>query len=191
MIRVNRVTVYIGESYEPAIISMYRTNTKLAEITSDQLEIPMMSEVPEVGKAKYQQYCKDMVIHLLEQGGIEGYYWEPKKAQVDASGKEIVRKFNRSTFRSEAANRLSVMLDQMEVQYSINQYADDTVDITDKYKDGNIKFGSTNITVKIGQYNIIVPFELRSGQMCKPKTFNMQDGTTHSFNTTNIRKLLK
>ena len=185
------MTVCIGEDYEPAIISMYRTNTKLVEIDSDQLEIPRMCDIPEVGKIKYQQYCKDLVIHLLEHGGIEGYYWEPKKAQVDADGKEIVRKFSRSTFRSEAINRLSAMLDQMEVQYTINQFADDSVEITDKYKDGNIKFGTTNIVVKVGQHSISVPFELKSGQMCKPKIFNMQDGTTHSLNTTNIHKLLK
>ena len=68
MIRINRVTVNISDDeYEPAIISMYRTNTKLVEINSDQLGIPTMSEVPEVGKIKYQQYCKDTVIHLLEQ----------------------------------------------------------------------------------------------------------------------------
>lgn len=188
MVRVNRVSVSIGDEYDPAIISLYRTNTKLAEITSEQLEIPLMCEVPDVSKVKYQQYCKDLVIHLLERGGIQGYYWEPKKVQTDADGKELVRKFNKSAFRQEAMNRLSAMLDQMEIQYKINQYADDTVDVTEKYKDGNIKYGTTNIIVTVGQHNITVPFELKSGQMCKPKTFVL-DSTTYSLNTTNIKKL--
>lgn len=191
MIRINRVTVNISDDeYEPAIISMYRTNTKLVEINSDQLGIPTMSEVPEVGKIKYQQYCKDTVIHLLEQGGIEGYYWDPKKPQIGEDGKKIVSKFNSSSFRQEAVNRLTALLDQMNVQYTINQYVYDTVEITEKYKDNNIKFGSTEIYVKVGQAQILVKFELRSGQMCKPKTFS-HDGQVYTFNTTNIHKLLK
>lgn len=188
MIRINRVTVNMGEDFEPAVISMYRTNTKLIEIDNTQIGIPMLCDVPEVGKVKYQQYCKDTAIHLLEQGGIEGYYWEPKKKQVTADGKEIVRKFNKSTFRQEAANRLSAMLEDIGVQFTVNQYTDDTIEVQDRYKDGNIKYGWTIIAAKISSTTIKVKFELRSGQMCKPKQF-MVDDQVYSFNTTNIGKL--
>lgn len=188
MIRINKVTVNIGDDYDPATISLYRTNTKLAEITSDMLDIPLLCDVPEVGKVKYQQYCKDMVINLLENGGIEGYYWEPKKEQVSEDGKPIVRKFNKSAFRQEAVNKLSAILEQMGVKFTINQFADDTVEVTEKYKDGNIKYGSTVIQAKVNSTTIKVLFELRSGQMCKPKQYQV-DNQTYALNTTNINKL--
>lgn len=169
---------------------MYRTNSKLVEIDSNDLGIPLMCDVPEVGKIKYQQYCKDTAIHLLEQGGIEGYYWEPKKKQEVVDGKAVVRKFNKSTFRQEAINRLSNMLADIGTEFTINQYVDEEVTVDGLYKDGNIKYGSTIITAKINSTIIKVKFELRSGQMCKPKQFQV-DNVTYAFNTTNINKLVK
>lgn len=197
MVRVNKVTVYIGERYEPTIITLYRTNTKLVELTNDQLEIPNIED-SKVDRQTYQQYCKDVVINLLENDGIEGYYYEPKQKAVTSTGEQVVRKFNSSTLRSEAINRLRMLLDNMidgtNITYEINQFKDDGVDIKDRYKDMNIKFGTTQITIvlKGNKTEIVtVTVAVKSGQMCKPKEFTMTDGSIKQLNITTIQKILK
>ena len=197
MTRVNKVTVYIGERFEPSIITLYRTNTKLAEITNEQLEIPDFHE-SKVDRNTYQQYCKDVVINLLENGGIEGFYWEPKHVEDNPDGGQAVRKFNTSTFRSEAVSRLSAIMDAMidgtDITYEINKFKDDGVEVKERYKDMNVKYGSTDITMTAtGKKSeaVKVTVELRSGQMCKPKIFTMSDGTTKQLNITTLNRMLR
>lgn len=195
--RVNKVTVWIGEDTEPAIITLHRTNTKLAEITNRQLEVPDLCDAG-VDRNTYQQYLKDLTIHLLEQGGIEGFYWEPKKVEEAPDGGQVIRKFTKSEFRTEAINRLSAQLDAMiedtNVTYKINKFKGDEVEVTDRYKDGKVKYGTTIIFATIEMDKSIevqITAEIRSGQICKPKTFTTSDGQKHQLNITTLTRLLK
>lgn len=196
--RVNRVTVNVGTEHgDCTIITLYRTNTKLAEITSNKLEIPDFV-TSGVDKNTYQSYCKEVIINLLENEGVEGFHWEPKQVTSDTT-EVITRKFSSSTFRAEAISRvkeiLGVMLDGTDVSYNIIEYRNDDVDVKERYKDMNIKFGSTNIVLdldKLGNtIKITITVELRSGQMCKPKTFQLSDGSEHHLNVTTITRMFK
>lgn len=196
-IRVNKVTASIEDEYSPGIVTLYRTNTKLAEITNDQLGVPDMFDA-KVDKPTYLQYLKDLTIHLLEQGGIEGFYWEPKKVEQSPDGGQVVRKFTASQFREEAIKRLSAQMDAMvedtNVTYKISQYKEDGVNVTDRYKDGKVKYGSTIITATVGvdkPIEIQIVAEIRSGQICKPKTFTTSDGQKHQLNITTLNKLTR
>ena len=195
LMRVNKVTVYVGtEVGERSVITLYRTNSKLAEITNNKLDIPDFIDA-DVDKNTYQAYCKEVVINLLENGGIEGYHWEPKQTESDTT---TVRKFDSSTFRTEAISRVVEILDSLtadtDITHDVIKFRDDGVDITDRYKDKNIKFGSTNVTVNIKRYDTTIQatiaVEIRSGQMCKPKIFTI-DGIQHQLNITTLTRMFK
>lgn len=197
MIRVNRLTVYVDTNRgEPSFITLYRTNTRLAEISNRDIKIPDFSE-SDVDKDTYRSYCRDVVTNLLENGGIEDFYWEPKHTDTEDTG--VVRKFSPNTFRQAAISKVKEILDQMLVDtgitYTINEYKDSDVDVKERYKDLNVKFGSTNIVIDLKMSDkpiqIVVMVELRSGQMCKPKTFTMNDGSSKQLNITTITKLYK
>lgn len=196
-VRVNKVTAYVGERYELSIVTLYRTNTKLAEITNTQLGVPNIEDT-DVERSTYQQYLKDLTIHLLEQGGIDGFYWDPKKVEEKPDDGQVIRKFTASQFRSEAISRLSAQMDAIaadtNMTYKINEYTTEEVTVDDRYKDGKVKFGSTVITMTctMDKSEVVqVKAEIRSGQICKPKVFTTQDGTTHSLNITTLTRLLK
>lgn len=193
--RVNKVTVYVGtERGDNSTITLYRTNSKLAEITNDKLGIPDFTDA-DVDKNTYQAYCKEVVINLLENDGIEGFHWEPKQTESDTT---TVRKFNSGALRAEAVSRVGEILDNIvgntDITYEIIKFKDDGVNVADRYKDMNIKFGSTNVIVSLKKSDTtiqaVITIELRSGQMCKPKTFTI-DGIQHQLNVTTLIKIFK
>lgn len=190
--RVNRIAVYVGDRHDKSIITLYRTNTRLVELTNDMVGIPDIHESG-VDRNTYMQYCKDVIINLLENGGIEGFHWEPKKIERGNNGEPITHKFNSGAFRSEAVSRVSAIMDELvdgsDIKYRIDMFADDTVDIKERYKDMNVKYGSTIITVNIGGGSIKIPIEIRSGQICKPKSFIDAGGNTKQLNITTIRRI--
>ncbi len=194
MIRINRVAVNIGiEPGDLTIISLYRTNTKLVEITNNVLDIPDFIE-SDTDRNTYQSYCKDVVVNLLENGGIEGYYWEPK-AQGDESQ---TKKYDRSTFRNESIAKvceiLDAIIDGTEIKYEVNKFKGDDVNVTDKYKDMHIKYGDTDVIVTITNngktIQVTIKCEIRSGQLCKPKTFTANQ-QQYQLNYTTIVRLMK
>lgn len=194
MIRVNKVTVYVSNTYDQSIITLYKTNTKLAEITNRQLDIPDFHKA-NVDRNTYQQYCKDVVINLLENNGIEGFYWEAKQDNNDGQA----RKFSSSTFRAEAISRLITIMDMIvedtDMTYEIHRFKNDEVEIRERYKDMSIKYGSTLIMMTVSKLTksetVEIIVELKSGQMCKPKTFKMSDGSINQLNVTTLNRILK
>ena len=86
------------------------------------------------------------------------------------------------------------MIDGTDITYEINKFKDDSVEVKERYKDMNIKYGSTDIAMTVtGKKSEVVKVtvELRSGQMCKPKTFTMSDGTIKQLNITTLNRMLR
>jgi len=194
MTRVNRVTVYVGvEHGETSLITLCKNNQKLAEILNADIEVPNFSDSCTENKNTYQSYCKDLVINLLQNGGIEDFYYEEKEHTDDNE----VRKYGTSTFKIAALNRLNEQLEAMlegkGIGVVMNQYANEP-EITERYKDGNVKFGYVDAVVNIEdekrRMDITIRCEIKSGQICKPKKFELNN-EEYPLNATSIARLLK
>ena len=191
--RVNRVAVLLQG--EGVIISLYKTNTKLGDVSNIDLGIPNFKESNMPNKMVYMNYCRDFMINLLENGGVEGFYYEPKQT-VEDDGKP--KKYDKATFEGAAKNLLAKVLDNMlstngSIRYEIMIY-DTNVDVTEKYKDNYVKYARANFSVSLEAGSkcevIIIPVYMKSGQMCKPKTI-IYDGIERSLNMTTINNILR
>lgn len=175
--RVNKVSAIFED--DNVRISLYRTNIKLVETTSYSLGVPPFSECGMPSKTLYINYCKDLIINLLENGGIDGYYYEPKQISD-------TQKYDKSGFTHGAIKSLSEILDSLQIKYEMRGEPD--VEIIEKYKDNYVKDAKTDIRVKIGNNIVTIPVEIKSGQMCKPKIFKTEENE-FSLNITNLNKL--
>lgn len=190
--RVNRVAVQLNG--DGAIISLYRTNTKLGEVTNEDLAIPEFKQSNMPNKMVYMNYCRDFMINLLENGGIEGYYYEAKQT-VEDDGKP--KKYDKATFENGAYNMLTKTMDTIlgstHIKYEIMRH-DTQIEVTEKYKDNYVKYAKADFSVSIEAGNkcevIIVPVHMKSGQMCKPKTI-IHDGIERSLNMTIINNIMR
>lgn len=191
--RVNRVAVLLSEG--GAIISLYRTNTKLGEVTNLDLAIPNFSESNMPNKMVYMNYCRDFMINLLENGGVEGYYYEPKQT-VDGDGKP--KKYDKSMFTGGARDTLTRTLDNLlnscaHIKYDVMD-SDTQVEVTEKYKDNYVKYAKADFSVSIESGSkcevMIIPVYMKSGQMCKPKIV-IHDGIERSLTMTTINNILR
>lgn len=180
-IRVNKITVNIDSKNNDTTISLYRTNQLLGSMTEDELHIQSFRDSGVSIKA-YQMYCKDVVTNLLDNGGIEGFYYEPK---TDATS----IKYTTNDFRNKCRDYIkSVVGDTYEFTMTQN----DIEHNVDRYKDKYIKDAIIDFEVLLKQYNIRfkVRAEIKSGQACRPKVF-IYNNTEFNFNVTNINKIVK
>lgn len=191
--RVNRVAVLLTEN--GAVVSLYRTNTKLGEVSNLDLGIPNYKHSNMPNKMVYMNYCRDFMINLLENGGVEGYYYEAKQT-VEGDGKP--KKYDKSTFTSGAYSTLTKTMDSIldsstHIKYDIMQN-DTQVEVTEKYKDNYVKYAKADFSVSLESGDkcevIIVPVHMKSGQMCKPKML-VHDGIERSLNMTTINNILR
>lgn len=191
--RVNRVAVLLNG--DGAIVSLYRTNTKLGEVTNVDLAIPDFKQSNMPNKMVYMNYCRDFMINLLENGGVEGYYYEAKQT-VEDDGKP--KKYDKSTFTSASYHMLAKTLDSMlssstHIKYEVMHH-DTQVEVTEKYKDNYVKYAKAVYSVSIESGDkcevILIPVDMKSGQMCKPKTI-VYDGIERSLNVTTINNILR
>ena len=191
--RVNRVAVLLNG--DGAIVSLYRTNTKLGEVSNEDLSIPNFKQSNMPNKMVYMNYCRDFMINLLENGGVEGYYYEAKQT-VDDDGKP--KKYDKGTFESGAYNMLVKTLDTIlssstHIKYEVMKF-DTQVEVTEKYKDNYVKYAKADFSVSLEAGNkcevIIIPVHMKSGQMCKPKII-IYDGIERSLNMTTINNIMR
>lgn len=191
--RVNRVAVLLNG--DGAIVSLYRTNTKLGDVTNTDLGIPNFKQSNMPNKMVYMNYCRDFMINLLENGGVEGYYYEAKQT-VEDNGKP--KKYDKSTFKSGAYDMLTKTMDNIlnssaNIKYDVMQN-DTQVEVTEKYKDNYVKYAKADFSISLEAGNkcevIIVPVYIKSGQMCKPKML-IHDGIERSLNMTTINNILR
>lgn len=181
--KVNKVTVAIDE--DEARITLYKTNTKLAEFSNYDIDVPPFDISGAANKTVYQSYCKDLVINLLQNGCIDGYYYEEKQKSEDTT---VGRKFGTGEFGTAIRSKLVEILDTMEIQYKIR---DGEPEVTERYKgDRMVKNGSITFDVEIDGIHISVLGEIKSGQICKPKHYTF-GGTTYTLNETNLKRLVK
>jgi hypothetical protein len=191
--RVNRVAVLLQG--DGAIVSLYRTNTKLGEVTNLDLAIPNFKASNMPNKMVYMNYCRDFMINLLENGGVEGYYYEAKQT-IEDDGRP--KKYDKSTFEGGAYNTLVKVMDNIlnssaHIKYEIMRH-DTQVEVTEKYKDNYVKYAKADFSVSLESGDkcevIIVPVYMKSGQMCKPKTI-IHDGIERSLNMTTINSIMR
>lgn len=191
--KVNRVAVLLNG--DGAIVSLYKTNTKLGEVTNEDLAIPNFKDSNMPNKMVYMNYCRDFMINLLENGGVEGYYYEAKQT-ADDNGKP--KKYDKSTFTGGAYDMLVGTMDNVlnssaHIKYDIMSN-DTQIEITEKYKDNYIKYAKADFSISLEAGDkcevIIVPVYIRSGQICKPKII-IHDGIERSLNMTTINNILR
>jgi hypothetical protein len=179
-IRVNRITVNI-DKYNEVTISLYRTNVLLGTLTPEDLDIPEFFST-KISAKTYQAYCRDLVIELLNNDGIAGYYYEPKSTEHSHS-----IKYDKSLFIKGTLDYVGALLGDIA-----HILMDDRIIITDKYKDAYIKNSTGEFDIKLTQHNITIAVlsEIKSGQLCKPKTMKY-NGSEYTFNITNVKKIIK
>lgn len=180
-IRVNKITVNI-DKYDNTIISLYKTNVILGTLTNADLGIPYFSDSG-VSIKTYQAYCRDFVIELLNNDGIEGYYYEPKSNEHSQS-----IKYDRGSFKRSVMEYVNTLLEDKYTYVLI----DDRLDSVEKYKDLYIKNSVGEFDIKLTQHNTIITVisEIKSGQLCRPRIIR-HNGTDYAFNITSIKRIIK
>jgi hypothetical protein len=180
-IRVNRITVNVDTKSNDTTISLYRTNQLLGALTDDQLHIESFNEAGVSVKA-YQMYCRDIVINLIDNGGIKGFYYEPKSESVAV-------KYTIGNLMKKCEEYVQTIIGET---YEFQMTQNNIEHMVDRYKDKYIKDATVDFEVLLKQYNIRfkVRMEIKSGQACRPRIF-IYNGTELNFNITNINKIVR
>lgn len=179
--RINKITVNVDKNYGDVRIILYRTNTKLGELTDEDLNLPSFIESG-VSINAYKEYCKDFVIDFIDKGGIPGFYYEPK-----AEGMSM--KYTPSEFKSGIRGYAeNILADRYEFSFPMTE----EVNIIEQYKDKYIKDATGIFDCLLMQYDIKFKIfgEIKSGQLCRPKTIEY-NGDRMAFNITNINRIIK
>lgn len=179
--RVNRITVNINKKTDDTTISLYKTNTLLGVINADDLEIESFQKSGVSAKA-YQAYCKDIVINLLDNDGIEGYYYDPKEERTGV-------KYGASEFAMACMEYVGNIIDG---NYDWKRTYDDNILQVEQYADKYIKNAKGLFGISIDGYDIKLQImaEIKSGQMCRPRTMVYED-KEYTFNITNINRIVR
>lgn len=179
-IRINKITVNV-DKYDSVKVSLYKTNELIGILTEEDLNLPLYSESG-VSKKAYLAYVKDFTIELMNIGGVPGYYYEPK-----SEGESI--KYDPSVFRKGVGDYIAGIIGD---KYEFQQLLTDKINIIEQYKDKYIKDATGEFEIKLTQFDItiIVISEIKSGQLCRPRTM-MYDGNEYSFNVTNVGRIIK
>lgn len=179
--RVNRITVNIDKQNDDTVISLYKTNTLLGIINADDLGIESFKKSGVSAKA-YQLYCRDVVINLLDNGGIDGYYYDPKEEREGI-------KYDASSLATACMGYIENVIGD---NYNWKRTHNDDISIIDQYSDNYIKNARGLFGIRIEGYeaNIKVVAEIKSGQMCRPRSF-IYNNDEYVFNITNINRLMK
>lgn len=179
--RVNRITVNIDKKADETTISLYKTNTLLGVINADDLEIESFQKSGVSAKA-YQAYCKDIVINLLDNDGIEGYYYDPKEEHAGV-------KYGASEFAIACMEYVSNIIDD---NYDWKRTYNDKMLEVEQYADKYIKNAKGLFEILIDSYDVRLQViaEIKSGQMCRPRTFRYND-QEYTFNITNINRIVR
>jgi hypothetical protein len=180
-LRVNRITVNIDKQNDDTVISLYKTNTLLGTINADDLEIDSFKRSGVSAKA-YQLYCRDIVINLLDNGGIDGYYYDPKDEREGV-------KYDATSFATACMGYVENVLGD---NYNWKRTYNDEVSSMEQYSDNYIKNAKGLFEIRIEGYEVSLQIvaEIKSGQMCRPRAF-MHNGNEYTFNITNINRLMK
>lgn len=178
--RVNKITVSVNTKYDETKISLYKTNELLGILTDEELALPSFSNSG-VSLKSYQAYCKDYVIELLNNDGIVGYYYEPK---ADNSIKH-----NTASFKLGVKEYIDAVI---KGKYEYSMPMSEKIDIIDRYKDGYIKNAVGEFDIILDQFDvrITVLSEIKSGQLCRPKTI-LYNNIDYGFNITNIGRIIR
>lgn len=179
--RVNRITVNINKVSDNTTISLYKTNTLLGTINADDLDIVSFCNSKVSAKA-YQAYCKDVIINLLDNDGIDGYYYDPKEEREGV-------KYGMSEFASACMTYVENIIGD---SYGWKRtYNDEVLDIN-QYSDKYIKNAKALFEILINGYDLRlkVVAEIKSGQMCRPKVFICGEDE-YTFNITNVNRVIK
>ena len=179
--RVNRITVNVDKATDDTVISLYKTNTLLGTINADDLEIDSFQKSGVSIKA-YQAYCKDIVVNLLDNGGIDGFYYDPKEEREGV-------KYDISAFGKACMEYVGNVIGD---SHNWKRTFTDNVTQVDQYNDKYIKNAKGSFEIMITGFGIKLQIlaEIKSGQMCRPRLF-VYNGIEHTFNITNINKVIK
>lgn len=190
--RVNKVTARFDG--EMVVLTMYKTNDKLGTLTSK--DIGMGEVIPEgVKKQAYLEQCKDVLVQLLNNNGVQGFYYDDASYQQENG---IPKKLDSVTFTSTAVNLLSESLGEIGESAKLDDYSfnsDVRANITESYKDGYIKYASIVFPVSFTRDGLTfkgeVEVSVKSGQFCKPKSVTLDTGKTMNLNARNVAGLFK
>lgn len=180
-IRVSKISVNVDKRCDDVKISLYKTNDLLGILTDEDLNLPPFS-MSEVSMKAYQAYCRDLVIELLNNGGIPGYYYEPK-----SEGSSI--KYDNAGFKSGIEKYIESVIGD---KYGYTIPMTERLNVEERYKDGYIKNATAEFDVRLTQYDIKITVlaEIKSGQLCRPRTMKYGEDE-YSFNITNVGRIIK
>lgn len=175
--KVNKISVDI-DSDDFTTASLYKTNNLLGVIECENLDIPSFSQSG-VSRNAYQLYVRDYIINLLNNGGIEGFYYAEKQES------ESVR-YDNSIFLQKAKEYMSNLLGG---DYEFNITQDYNIE-SEKYKTGFIKNATAKFPVTINTTKFKLICNIKSGQMCRPRKILYGDNEL-PFNITSVKKIVK
>lgn len=177
-IRVNKISVK-ADKYDTTI-SLYKTNQLVGYLYAEDVGVDPISSY-KVSLRAYQTYIKDLIINLLDNGGIPGYYYEPK--QESANVKYDVQSFLKKTteyVKSVIGDEYEFMLNQ---DYDMER---------ENYKNGGINNATAEFGLILKDEDISMKLvgQIKSGQWCRPRVVKYC-GKELTFNITNINKIVR
>lgn len=178
-IRINKISVDTDKKNDETIISLRKNNQLLGIINCDDLEIESYANSGVSLKA-YRAYVEDVVINLIDNGGLPGYYYEPKQ---DNDG----IKYDNGSFLARIKEYAKNIIKD-KYRFSLMQ---DSID-AERYNNGFIKNASAKFVLILQDYDIriILLCNIKSGQVCRPRVM-LYDGEEYSFNITSINRIVK
>ena len=176
--KINRITVQVDMEEDEAIINLYKTNQLIGRVEYQKIDI-LSPRDSELSIKAYCEYAKDVMINLIENGGLNGFYYEEKQ-KIEGI------KFGMSEFRSGTKDFISKILDEIEFTMTGN----DTNQLVEQYGDGFIKNATVDFGIAIKDIRLQVRSEIKSGQLCRPRTM-IYDGEEQVFNITNVKHIMK
>lgn len=180
-IKINKISVDIDKKNDETTVSLYKTNKLIGIFTTDDLDIDSFAESGVSVKA-YQLYVRDVVINLIDNGGLPGYYYEPKQ-DIDGI------KYDNNTFLAKANEYVKNVIHD---KYDFVLLQDPNME-AERYNNGYIKNASAKFKLILRSNNnisILLLCNIKSGQMCRPKIM-IYDDVEYSFNITTINKIVK
>ena len=121
---------------------------------------------------------------LLENGGVEGFYYEEKQS----TGQQT--KFSTSEFMSESRRRIKEAIKNwFDEEPKMIEYEDQYV-VSEKYKDGTPKNISGTFKVRFRNREFTVLNDMKSGQVTSPKRLIYKEENM-PFNMTTIKSICK
>lgn len=188
VVTITRMTISYNKDEDTANIYLYSGNTMIHKLDSCEVGIKAFSKSGAKNKTIYLNYCKEYMINLITNGGMEGF--EYKESDTTKQDGQITKIATISDMNAYFINKVAEILKSLGYEQGVTVGPSlSSPDVSKRYKNGSIEYATAKNECNIDGILIQLELEIKSGQPCKPKWFIFED-KRYSLNGTNLRKVI-